>query len=310
MKLKKRIIVLGLSLIGLGCIPKTYAQQDPQYTQYMYNTNVINPAYVGSRESLNIFGMYRTQWVGLDGAPKTAAFSISTPLGESGWGLGVNFVNDRIGAIDENNIAIDLSYSIGLNRTYKLALGVKGTGNIMNVDYDKLNIYDPSDALLQNDASNKFNANVGAGLYLYSDHSYLGLSVPTMLQSTAYDDNEVTLMRKKQHFYLMGGYVFDLSDHLKLKPAFLAKAVEGAPLQVDVSANFLLYEKVTLGAAYRWDAAVSGLIGFQVSDHIFLGYSYDAETTALRNYNSGSHEIFLRFELFKRVSKITSPRFF
>ncbi|WP_423212690.1 PorP/SprF family type IX secretion system membrane protein [Myroides odoratimimus] len=299
-----------MSLLGVGLIPALYAQQDPQYTQYMYNTNMINPAYAGSRGTLNVFGMYRTQWVGLDGAPKTANVSVSTPLGESGLGLGVNFTNDRIGAMDENNISVDLAYAIDLNENYKLAFGLKGTANLLSVDYTKLNIHNPTDPVSQENINNKFNPNIGAGLYMYSDKAYVGLSVPNFLTTDRYDDNDITTMRQKMHFYLMGGYVFDLSQDILFKPAALVKAVSGAPLQVDLTANFLFYDKFTLGGAYRWDASVSALAGFQVNENLFVGYSYDFDTTTLRHYNSGSHEIFLRFELFNRRSTINAPRFF
>ena len=310
MELKKRIIIWGLSLLGVGFLPPLYAQQDPQYTQYMYNTTMINPAYAGSRGTLNVFGMYRTQWVGLEGAPKTANISISTPLGDSGLGLGVNFMNDRLGAMEENNIAVDLAYAINISYNYKLAFGLKGTANLLNVDYTKLTIYHPTDPVAQENISNKFNPNIGAGLYLYSDRAYLGISVPNFLTKDRYDDNEVNTMRQKAHFYLMGGYVFELGKEVQFKPAVLAKAVSGSPLQVDATANFLFYEKFTLGAAYRWDASVSALAGFQVTKDLFIGYAYDFETTQLRHYNSGSHEVFLRFELFKRGSRINAPRFF
>ncbi|MEK6494203.1 type IX secretion system membrane protein PorP/SprF [Myroides odoratimimus] len=310
MNIQQNIKKIGISLFALGCFSQMQAQQDPQYTQYMYNANMINPAYVGSRGTLNVFGMYRTQWVGLDGAPKTANVSVSTPLGESGLGLGVNFTNDRLGAMDENNISVDLAYAIDLNADYKLAFGLKATANLLSVDYTKLNIHNPTDPVSQENLNNKFNPNIGAGVYLYSDKAYVGLSVPNFLTTDRYDDNDITTMRQKMHFYLMGGYVFDVSENLLFKPAALVKAVSGAPLQVDLTANFLMYDKFTLGAAYRWDASVSALAGFQVNDNLFVGYSYDFETTALQRYNSGSHEIFMRFELFNRRSTINAPRFF
>ena len=310
MNIQQNIKKIGISLFALGCFSQMQAQQDPQYTQYMYNANMINPAYAGSRGTLNVFGMYRTQWVGLDGAPKTANVSVSTPLGESGLGLGVNFTNDRLGAMDENNISVDLAYAIDLNADYKLAFGLKATANLLSVDYTKLNIHNPTDPVSQENLNNKFNPNIGAGVYLYSDKAYVGLSVPNFLTTDRYDDNDITTMRQKMHFYLMGGYVFDVSENLLFKPAALVKAVSGAPLQVDLTANFLMYDKFTLGAAYRWDASVSALAGFQVNDNLFVGYSYDFETTALQRYNSGSHEIFMRFELFNRRSTINAPRFF
>lgn len=305
--LKRYIAVAVVFLVALTTVK---AQQDPQYTQYMYNTINVNPAYAGSRGVMSVFGLYRTQWVGLDGAPKTAAFSVNTPLGNSKLGLGVSFVNDRIGAMDENNIAIDLSYNIDLNENYKLAFGVKGSANLVNVDYGKLNQYNPNDVVFAENIDNQFSPNIGAGLYMYSDKTYFGVSVPNFLETTHYDDNSISTLKQRMNFYVMGGHIFELSPSLKFKPAFLVKAVTGAPLQVDVTANFMIIDKVVIGAAYRWDATVSGLIGLQVSDGLFIGYSYDAETTKLAHYNSGSHEIFMRFDLFNRFNRITSPRFF
>lgn len=301
---------LGLGLLFACGLQGAQAQQDPQYTQYMYNTNLVNPAYAGSRDMMSIFGMYRTQWVGLDGAPQTSTVSLDTPLGDSKMGLGASFINDRLGAMDENTIAIDLSYTIDLSRTLKLGFGIKGSANLLNVDYTKLDRYNPNDVKFQENINSQFTPNLGAGLYLYSDRTYFGFSVPNFLETDRYDDNEVTLMKQKMTYYFIGGHVFDLSHNVKFKPAFLAKATAGAPVQVDLTANFMFSEKLVVGAAYRWDAAFSGLVGFQLTDGLFVGYSYDAETTKLANYNSGSHEVFLRFDLLNRHNRISSPRFF
>ena len=286
----------------------SYAQQDAQYTQYMYNTINVNPAYAGSRGVTSIFGLHRTQWVGLDGAPTTNAFSINAPLG-SNLGGGLSFVNDKIGPTTENTISADISYTIQTSETYKLSFGVKGTANLFNLDVSKLNPEQAGDPSLQN-LDNNFSPNVGAGVYFHSDKLYLGASVPNFFETKRYSDNDFVVNKERMNFYFIGGYVFDLSPTLKFKPAFLTKVVEGAPLQLDVSGNFLINEKFVLGAAWRWSAAVSLMAGFQVSDGIYIGYGYDLETTKLRRYNSGSHEVFLRFELFRRDNKIVSPRFF
>jgi type IX secretion system PorP/SprF family membrane protein len=286
-----------------------FSQQDSQYTQYMYNTININPAYAGSRDALSMFLLHRSQWVGLDGAPVTNNVSVHTPIRGSNFGIGVSFINDRIGPVDENTISADLAYFIQVSENYKLSVGLKGTANLFNLDVNKLNIYNPTDLQFQN-SDTDFSPNIGAGLYLFSDRTYVGLSVPSFFETNRYNDNDVTITKDRMHFYFMAGHIFDLGENIKFKPALLAKAVEGAPLQADITANFLFYEKFTLGAAYRWDAAVSALAGFQLSDSIFLGYGYDMETTKLRHYNSGSHEIFLRFELFNKYSQLISPRFF
>ena len=286
-----------------------FAQQDAQYTQYMYNTININPAYAGSRGVMSVFGLHRTQWVGLDGAPTTNTFSLNTPISNSNLGVGFSLVNDRIGPTSDNTISADISYTIPMNEVYKLSFGVKASGNIFNLDTDKFDPAQANDPNLQN-FNNEFSPNFGAGVYLHSDKLYLGLSVPNFLQDSKYNDNEVAVFQERMNFYFIGGYVFDVSPSIKFKPAFLTKMVTGSPLQVDASANFLFFDKFMLGGAYRWDAAVSALAGFQVTDGLFIGYSYDMETTQLRRYNSGSHEVFLRFELFNKVSKMVSPRFF
>lgn len=285
----------------------SYSQQDAQYTQYMYNTINVNPAYAGSRDVLSIFGMYRTQWVGLEGAPDTGVFSAHLPVGER-IGLGLTFVNDRIGISDENTISADFSYSIPVSENYKLAFGLKATAHLLNVDYSKLSI-DPNDPSFQSSVDNMFSPNVGAGIYLYSNKFYVGASVPNILETKHFDDNSGSTVKERLHGYLITGYVFDLTESVKFKPAAMAKAVGGSPLQVDLSGNFMFNEKFVLGVAWRWSAAVSALAGFQVNDSWFIGYAYDAETTKLANYNSGSHEIFLRYELFQR-RPIVSPRFF
>lgn len=287
----------------------SYSQQDAQYTQYMYNTINVNPAYAGSRGVMSIFGLYRTQWVGLDGAPVTSAFSVNSPIENTNLGVGLSFVNDRIGPTIENTISADVSYTIQTSEQYKLSFGVKGTANLFNLDPTKLNPVNQGDPLLQN-LSNNFSPNVGAGVYLHSNKSYLGLSVPNFFESKRYSNNDVAVFKERMNMYFIGGYVFDLSPSLKFKPAFLTKMIQGAPLQLDVSGNFLINDKLMLGAAWRWSAAMSFMAGFQITEGLYAGYGYDLETTKLANYNSGSHEIFLRFELFKRQSRVVSPRFF
>ena len=285
------------------------AQQDAQFTQYMYNTISVNPAYAGSRGVLSVFGLYRTQWIGLDGAPETSTFSINTPLNSSKLGLGVSLVNDKIGPTNENTLSADLSYSIPTSETFKLSFGIKATANIFNLDFNKLSYEDQDDPQFQ-DLDNKFTPNIGAGVYWHSDRAYLGLSVPNFIETNRYDDNDTAIFKDKINYYLIAGYVFDVNYDIRFKPALLTKMVQGAPLQVDVSGNFMFYDKFTVGLAYRWSASVSAMAGFQVSDGLYIGYGYDHETTNLRKYNSGSHEIFLRFEFFNKYNKMISPRFF
>ena len=303
--MKTRILFFAMLLTSIV----SYAQQDAQFTQYMYNTINVNPAYAGSRGALSLFALHRTQWVGLDGAPVTNAVSVNTPLNNSNLGLGVSLINDRIGPTQENTFSADLSYSIQTSETFKLSFGIKATANLFNIDVAKLDPKEAGDPSFQN-MDNKFSPNIGAGLYLHSDKAYVGFSIPNFIESKRYDANEVAIFKEKINYYFIAGYVFDLNESIKFKPALLSKMVSGAPLQVDVSGNFMFMEKFTVGVAYRWSASLSAMAGFQVSDGLYIGYGYDHETTNLKDYNSGSHEIFLRYELFRNINKMNTPRFF
>jgi type IX secretion system PorP/SprF family membrane protein len=295
-------------------------QQDAQFTQYMYNTININPAYAGSRGAMSVFGLYRTQWVGLDGAPQTGTFSINTPIEGTNIGLGLGIINDRIGPSDETNIAADISYTVKTSEDWKLSFGLKASANLLTVDFNKVSQFGGagSDQNLRFNIDSRFSPNIGAGLYWYSDKSYIGLSIPNFLETSHFDRGATTsagpatsfTAKERMNLYVILGQVFDLSEDVKFKPALLSKIVSGAPLQVDLSGNFIFNEKLVLGAAYRWSAAVSLMAGFQVNDSWYIGYGYDLETTRLANFNSGSHEIFLRYELFKNYDRIISPRFF
>jgi type IX secretion system PorP/SprF family membrane protein len=305
--MKLKFLIFGIFLINVV----VNAQQEAQYTQYMYNTANINPAYAGSRGALSALVMHRSQWIGLDGAPVTNTLTIHTPLGDnSNFGMGFSAVNDRLGPSDENTISVDLSYTIPTSDNFKLAFGVKGTANFFNVDFNKVKLFNPNDNLNRENIDNRFAPNVGAGLFFYSNKTYVGVSVPYMLENNYYDNDVQYVASDRMHFHIIGGHVFDLSENVQFKPAVLTKIVKGAPLQVDLSASFWLYEKFSIGAAYRWSAALSGIVGFQISDSWLIGYAYDRETTRLGNFNSGSHEFFLRYELFKNYKKVVSPRFF
>ncbi|WP_296687100.1 type IX secretion system membrane protein PorP/SprF [Flavobacterium sp.] len=302
----KKIVYSLVILLGLSAS----AQQEPQYTQYMYNPLVINPGYAGSLGYGSLFSLYRTQWIGLEGAPKTLNLSYHQPLENTNLGLGGNIVHDEIGPSTTTNLGIDVSYTIRFENESRLAFGIKAGGQLLNIDYTKLNHYNPSDVSFRNNIANQFSPNIGVGLFYYNENSYLGLSVPMLLETKSYDEFAYSDVNRRQHFYLAGGKVFDLTYNLKFKPAFVAKMVAGAPLQVDLTGNFLINEKFTVGLAYRWSAALSALVGFKVSDRLAIGYGYDRETTRLSNFNSGSHELFLQFDLFKINQHIETPRFF
>lgn len=291
----------------------SYAQQDAQFTNYMYNTLSFNPAYAGSRGTTSIYLSQRSQWVGIDGAPTTNALSYHSPIGSSNLGIGVSFLNDAIGPVEENLVSLDFSYTINTSYDYKLAFGLRASAHMLNVDFTKLNIFNPGDVLAQNNINNRISPNFGFGVFWYSDRNYIGFSIPNLLETRHINrdlNSSVSAVSKERlHYHLIAGHLFDLSQDIVFKPAVLTKIVSGAPLQLDLSANFQLYEKFTLGASYRIDAAVSFLAGLQLNSNWLLGYAYDFDTNNLSTYNSGSHEVFLRYEVF-RNNNVKAPRFF
>ncbi len=286
------------------------AQQDAQYTQYLYNTVSVNPAYAGSRGHLSIAGLYRAQWVGLEGAPETQTLNLHTPIGIKGVGLGLSFVNDVIGPTSETFIDLDISYTVQLDFDKQLSFGIKPSANLLNVQFSQLNTND--DTLLPPNIDNQFSPNFGAGVYYHTDRFYAGFSVPRLLETEHFEESSLSTAREQMNFYLIAGYVMELNPFLKFKPAVLTKLVQGAPLQVDLSANFLFNEKFIGGVAYRWDAAFSGLVGFQVSEQFLLGLAYDREITALggTTFNDGSFELVLRYDFISAIGNLKSPRFF
>ncbi|MGO4921563.1 PorP/SprF family type IX secretion system membrane protein [Maribacter spongiicola] len=292
-----------------------YSQQDAQYTQYMYNTISVNPAYAGSRGVLSIVALHRSQWVGLDGAPTTQTLNFHTPVSDH-VGLGLSVVNDEIGNGTNQDTYIDaaFSYTVNTSEEGKLSFGLKAGGHLFNVDFTKLRNYGAESNLPNID--NKFSPNFGAGIYYHTDQFYAGLSVPNFLQTEHFDSSDSNssslIAQERMNFYLITGYVFELRNDVKFKPAALIKAVKGAPLQIDLSANFLFNDKFSLGAAYRWDAALSALFGFQLNDQLMLGLAYDKETTDLgaTRFNDGSFEIMLRYEFLNKYKRVITPRFF
>ncbi|SDR08740.1 PorP/SprF family type IX secretion system membrane protein [Flagellimonas zhangzhouensis] len=304
---------LLLTLILMGMLTSVSAQQDAQYTQYMYNTVSVNPAYAGSRGHLSIAALYRNQWLGLDGAPETQTLNVHTPVGYRGVGLGLSIVNDKIGPTSETNFDVDFSYTIYTSREGRLSFGLKASANMLDIRYSELDEFEVDPQLQsQQDIQNKFSPNIGAGVYYHTDKFYAGISVPRILETEHFQSSSVSTAVEQMNLYLITGYVWDLNPVLKFKPTLLTKMVQGAPLQVDLSANFMFNEKFIAGAAYRWDAAFSGLFGFMISDQIMVGLAYDREITDLgaTRFNDGSFEVILRYDFIKNVANMKSPRFF
>ncbi len=314
-------------LLFFGITAICSAQKEPQYTQYMYNIGSFNPAYVGTVESLEIAGLYRAQWVDIPGAPRTMRFGTNIPFANEKMGLGFNVVNDQLGPSNQTFIDVSYSYQINLSEITKLSFGMAAGGSLLNLDYSEGTVNNPLDPTLVNENVSNFYPTVGAGLFLYEEDWYAGLSVPNFLTNGLYNDEVATIVEDNLQFNLIGGYVFQLSDRTKFKPAFLINYLEGSPLNIDISANFQFLDALTIGAAYRFNDTVSGLAGIQISNGLFLGYSYDYNTNLLGEFSGASHEAILKFyigrggfgsgnktnkdkKLKGKPKQIDSPRFF
>ncbi len=319
---KISLFVLALMLVAISSV---HGQREPQYTQYMYNIGSFNPAYVGSVESIDISGLYRAQWIDIPGAPRTIRFGLNAPLSNEKMGLGLNVISDQLGPTTSTYVDAAYSYQVNISESTKLSFGVDVGGSFLSVDFSKGTFENPGEPILDSQMIQEFYPTVGAGLFLYDDSWYLGASVPNFLTDGLYNEDVATIVEDKTQFNFIGGYVFDLSDGLKFKPAFLINYIQGAPATVNVSANFLISDVVTAGVSYRADNAFSGLAGFQISSGTFLGYSYDYNTNPLGEFNSGSHEVILKFYLGKggdsskgektksrkgKPKQIDTPRFF
>ncbi len=300
----KLITVLIVAFLAL----EGYGQQRAQYTQYMYNTQTLNAGYTGTQGTLAASLLYRSQWVGIDGSPETQSFAAHGLVKER-IGLGLTIVNDNLGATNNLEINANFAYHIKTGQNTKLSFGLNAGMDVLNVDYSKGNFSNGLDPIFQENLS-EFRPMVGAGVFYYGTKWYLGASSNNLLNSQLYDNDDEIITERKSQYYFMGGYVFDINESVKFKPAVLTKHVAGSPLTVDVSANFLLRERLSLGLAYRYDDAVSALAGFHITNKFFLGYAYDYTVTGLGDYNSGSHEIILTYNLEGLKKRALSPRFF
>lgn len=284
------------------------AQQDPQYTQYMYNMNVVNPAYAGSKESLSLTGLYRNQWSGIDNNPVTFTFAAHSPVGKN-VGLGLSAIRDELGPVKETNVFADFSYTLQLSNSVKLALGVKAGVTFHDVSLSGLELQDPNDPFLSEDINNTY-PNIGAGAFLYGDNFYVGVSVPNLLKSVHLDANGMKYGNETNHFFATAGYVFQISENFKLKPSVMVKTAFEAPVSYDANLNALFYDRFELGASYRIDDSFSGLVGFQINENIRIGYAYDHINSDLKALGPASHEVILTFDLFFKPKVLRSPRFF
>ncbi|MCZ8091087.1 type IX secretion system membrane protein PorP/SprF [Flavobacterium sp.] len=299
-----------IAIVALSLFTEVQAQQDPHYTQYMYNMSVINPAYAGSKEGISGGVLYRKQWVEIEDAPTTGTFFLHSPAGKN-VGLGFSAINDKIGPVEETNLYGDFSYTLNLGGEHKLAFGLKAGLTLHKVDFDVIRptLPNPADeAFGQNPNATFFN--LGTGVFYYTNKYYLAFSMPNMLKSNYLDFDGRQYGTEELHYFLTGGYVFDLNPNLKFKPFAMLKSSVNAPMSVDISTNFMIYDKLELGATYRLEDSFGAMVNFAITPNLRIGYAYDHIVSDLNVATPASHEVMLLFDInfSKKVSQ--SPRYF
>lgn len=306
---------LLLSTLAILSFISVSAQQDAMYTQYMFNTLAVNPAYAGSRNVLSATGLLRTQWVGIEGSPRTQTISFDAAMPNKKVGLGLQVFNDRLGITNTTGAYASYAYRIPFKKG-TLALGIQAGAAQFRADFSsvRLNNGSPLDPGFMIDI-NKILPNFGFGIYYNTAKFYIGAATPHLLNNNFLDDNSVkvtnNLVAKQYlHLFVTSGYVVNLAQDFKLKPSFLFKGVFGAPLQLDVNLNLWIADRISLGGQYRTGDAFAGLLELQATDQLRFGYSYDHTVSRLGNYNSGSHEIMVRYEFGFTKNRIVAPRYF
>jgi len=310
--LKKITIVLVLTLGSLTI----NAQQDPMFTHYMYNTLSVNPGYAGSRDALSVTALHRSQWVDFKGAPLTQTLTLHTPLTNRHIGIGLSVLNDKIGPINNTSVFADFAYIMNLAEKSKLALGLSAGANIFQANLSSLQLDQQTDPVFQNNINNHVAPNFGFGAYYYRERFYAGISIPDLLQNSYSEvnlDNGRTLIAKEQrHYFFIAGTVLNITDNLAFKPTTFIKVTSAAPIQADFTASFIIMKRLLVGAMFRTGDAFGALVGFDITNQLHVGYSFDWSYGLQTNkYNQGSHELVLRYDfLFFDKKQIHSPRYF
>ncbi len=308
----KKIYIIVLFTMCL-MYDNMYAQSEPMYSQYMFNTLNLNPGYAGSRDALSMYLLSRSQWVGFDGAPSSQSFAIHSPFYSEKVGIGASVTFDKVGPVKSSYINLNYAYKFRITENARLSLGIKGGITNTRVNFTDLETNAP-DAAFSEDSQNNFLPNVGLGAYYYTDKYYVGVSIPKLFESRVIGKdvtNYSAFDKESRHYFIMAGFVTQIHRNFKLKPTTLIKVVEGAPMSLDLNANVLYKEKLWFGVMYRVGDAVGALLQYRITKQFAVGYAYDLAVSRLNSYNSGSHEIMISFD-FDGITrgKVKSPRYF
>lgn len=307
--MKKLIIIM----LGIMTGSHVIAQQDPMLSQYMFNGLFLNPAYAGSHKYWSSTMTYRRQWVAMDGAPETAIVAVDGPISNRNMGLGVSFMYDRIGVSMHNKITLNYAYQLRTSATSKLAFGVNASISQFNGKVRDLLIWDQQDVVFDENINGRYIPSFGAGIYHFGERHYIGVSIPALFAyqneyNFNFDLSKASFLRR--HYVLTGGYVFDASPQVKLKPSVLLKYVKNAPLEADFNFTVFYRNMISMGVSYRTNDAVVFMVEYQANNYFRIGYAYDITTSQIRNYSNGSHEIMIGIDFGKDLIKVKTPRYF
>ncbi len=311
----KGVLIIMLFVSGLT----SKAQQDPMYTQYMFNTQTINPAYAGTWEALSFMVLARQQWAGIEGAPETYTFSMQAPLKNENVALGLNVINDKVGLEKRFYVFSDYSYKIKLTDRSNLRLGLKGGFTNYSNNLSEYVTNAPGSGIVDpaffGEIDRKFVPNFGIGGFLYGERYYVGFSIPKIISHDFENNyNNLSVNAEMRHYFLIAGLVYNLGENVKFKPTMLTKAAFsrkiGVPVEFDLSANFLIKERFWLGAMYRTGDSFGFIAQWIIDKKLRVGYSYDYTTTKLNNFQTGSHEIMVSYEMRFLKEMFASPRYF
>ena len=305
MRILTHILTFGVVLSA----PVLHAQQDPMYSQYMFNTLAFNPAYAGHANVISLMALSRHQWVGFEGAPTTQTLTAHSPLRNQSLAVGALLMHDKAGPVTQTGFFGDVVYRMRATEDSRLAFGLSGGFNMHSAQLSELSTVDV-DPANQNNASTLL-PNFGFGLFWHSTTYYVGLSAPKLLANEIDNGGDVLVTAKEaRHYFLIGGLVVPVTQDLRFRPSFMLRAVEGAPLSLDLNAHFLLRERIWFGAMYRLGNSFGVMAQYQVNDQLRVGYAFDLTTNALGAHNAGTHEVMLGYDLRFAKGMTISPRWF
>ncbi len=301
-----RIVIILIFMLGFFF--QAEAQHSPQFTHFMFNKLIYNPAYAGDREALAASAVYRNQWLGIEGAPTTLNFNVHTPFAGERAGIGLSVVADKIGAVNTTFANLSYNYRVPVGETAKLSVGISGRLEHGRFDVSEIDAYDTDDVFIQSELDNTIQANFGAGVFLSGKNYYVGVSVPTVLQNSLY--SEVGFASAFRTYYAMGAVILNVSDNVKFKPSVLLSINQSAPFDMDLNASFLLMDAFWIGATWRLDDSVDALIQYQFTPNLRGGMAFDFTTSELSNYTAGGYEFMIEYIFSKETKQLKNIRYF